>query len=415
MLFEYLVDDDKAPAEWFLLKPGDNDAGLETLCWDLQKPVEAMRPNLSVRADRMKPGAHVGGGLDPVYVSEGFREVVRAHRLRGIDFVWCKDIGKYRAPQWYYPVCDRCLGRGLGEFDVRPRDPGLQELLALVRKMELLRRPAHCRTFERYLRKYLPATDFAFTVRDVTYDGRYFRHRGLAINRRARDILRANRVIGDEYCAPVMILDRAPAGVDNLDRRLGPAEPTFSPEQMKQIRRLEAAALAEHAARPKPPRAPDLDRSLKLLRAHKRQTPGQFERPAAAAAIAKCGRDAGVSIPDAWQKVLRISNGGRVGDSPLASGYECRIIPVEKLARSRHAETSYFRSIGAELPGTLLPVVETETGDSVWLDTSRQRSNGDTGVILLSHETGGTEREWSSVAEFLEELLTASGENSSSE
>jgi hypothetical protein len=59
--------------------------------------------------------------------------------------------------------------------------------------------------------------------------------------------------------------------------------------------------------------------------------------------------------------------------------------------------------------------VETETGDSVWLDTSRRRSNGDTGVLLLSHETGGTDREWSSVAEFLEELLTSSGENSSSE
>jgi hypothetical protein len=270
MLFEYLVDEEQTPAEWFLVEPRDNYAGFEVLCWDLQRPVEAMRPNLSVWADRMKPGVHVGGGLDPVYVSERFREVVQANRLRGINFVWCKDIGKYRAPQWYYPVCDRCLGRGLGEFEVRPRDPGLQELLALVRKMELLRRPADCYTFKRYLRKYLPETDFAFTVRDVTSDGRSFRHRGLAMNRRARDILRANRVIGDEHCAPVMILGRAPAGVDNLDRRLGPAEPTFSPEQMKQIRRLEAAALAEHAARPKPPRAPDLDRSLKLLRA---QTP----------------------------------------------------------------------------------------------------------------------------------------------
>jgi hypothetical protein len=49
----------------------------------------------------------------------------------------------------------------------------------------------------------------------------------------------------------------------------------------------------------------------------------------------------------------------------------------------------------------------TEFGDSVWLDPSRPHGNGDCRVVLMSHETGEEAREWPSVAEFLEEVLTA--------
>ena len=37
----------------------------------------------------------------------------------------------------------------------------------------------------------------------------------------------------------------------------------------------------------------------------------------------------------------------------------------------------------------------------------RESAGGDCRVVLLSHETGEEEREWGSVAEFLEEVLTA--------
>jgi hypothetical protein len=49
----------------------------------------------------------------------------------------------------------------------------------------------------------------------------------------------------------------------------------------------------------------------------------------------------------------------------------------------------------------------TEIGDSIWLDPARPKPGGDCRVAMMSHETGGEEREWSNIAEFLEELLTA--------
>src|SRR5438874_964101 len=80
---------------------------------DLEQPIETLDNYLSVRADRLKPGVHVAGGYLQVDVSERFKAVVEAHRLTGIEFVWIRDIGKYRAMQWYFPVCSKCLGRGL--------------------------------------------------------------------------------------------------------------------------------------------------------------------------------------------------------------------------------------------------------------------------------------------------------------
>jgi hypothetical protein len=59
------------------------------------------------------------------------------------------------------------------------------------------------------------------------------------------------------------------------------------------------------------------------------------------------------------------------------------------------------------LPDSLLLAMATEIGDSIWLDPARPKPGGDCRVILMSHETGEELREWSSIAEFLEELLAA--------
>jgi hypothetical protein len=425
-LEEELVDDDQTPAEWFVVDPVDSGEGFAVLVWDLAEPIEEDDEHLRVRADRMKPGVHVAGWTPLVYVSERFKAVVEAHRLTGIEFVWCRDIGKYRAPQWYFPVCRNCLGRGLdhpwfnttrlsgrgsatrgrhGQFGALgeglKRDAGAdQPLLKELQALDLLKRRPDFGSFPRYLRKYLPNTDFACTIED----------RGLAMNRKAWELLKANRVVTDEECQPVLVVNRTPAGVDNLDRRFGPVEPTLTPEQWGQLREWEAGAWARHLAHPKPPRAPNLARSLVLLRSRKRREAKSFARPAPARAIADAERALGAALPAAWQKVLRICNGGRIAPSPLASDQACLIIPAEKLAQERRTEAGYYREIGAELPDWLVVLVRTEIGDSVWADMRATKPDGDCRVVLMSHETGNEEREWSSVADFLEELLTAEGE-----
>jgi hypothetical protein len=444
---EALVDDERTPVEWFTVWPtGTHYEAFENWWEELERPIETLGDYLRVRADRLKPGVHVAGTFLQVYVSERFKAVVEAHRLTGIEFVWIRDIGKYRAMQWYLPVCSHCLGRGLdapwidatklsgkgyqtldprgrhgqtsaesGQYkrEAYPTDPAVRQLLRLLRSMELLeRQPDEFEAVPRFLRKYLPDTDFASTVRDMADYGEdiLHRHRGLAMNRKARDVLKANGLVSDEECRPVLIVQRPPPGVENLDRRYGPPPPAFSPEQMARIRELEAEAWAEHIAHPKPPRAPDLARSLSLLRSRKRRVPKSFARPATPKAIAEATKTLGAAIPAAWQKVLRVSNGGRIENCALAAGQAALIIPAEKLAKSRQTEADYYRDLGAKLSDSLFLVMETEIGDSIWLDTARPKPGGDCRVVLMSHETGEEEREWLSIADFLEELLTAEAE-----
>jgi hypothetical protein len=58
------------------------------------------------------------------------------------------------------------------------------------------------------------------------------------------------------------------------------------------------------------------------------------------------------------------------------------------------------------MPESLLEVMETELGDSVCLDTAHLKPGGEGRVVLMSHATGGEQREWATIADFLEELLT---------
>ncbi|MBI3410795.1 MAG: hypothetical protein HY040_20860 [Planctomycetes bacterium] len=438
---EKLVDDEHTPVEWFIVEPSGNDYDAIRNWWrHLERSIESLDDYLSVRADQVKGGIHVAGSPWEIYVSERFKSVVQSHRLTGIDFVWIRDIGKYQAMQWYFPVCSHTLGRGLdhpwldigklsvksgakldsrgrhGECTILPRqcrldagpDPDIRKLLSLMRSMELLKRPP--RFFDavpRFLRRHLPETDFAFTVLDTQEKRILNRVRGLSMNRKARDLLKANGLVTDEQCMPVLIVERAPRGVQNLDRLYGKPAPAFSPDQLVRVRELEAQAWGEHVANPKPRRTPDLARALTLLRTAKRYAPKKYTKPASPKTITEAERTIGTSIPLSWKHVLRISNGGHVDNCSLAGGYACRMIPVELLAKERQAELVYYRQIGAELSDGAIVVMTTEFGDSVWLDTSRPSGRDDCRVTLMSHESGVEQREWSSVAEFLEEVFTA--------
>jgi hypothetical protein len=435
---ERFLDVAKTRAGWYVLEPHEQ-SHLDA-CFLRSVNEEQVYPFGNAAA--AKPGMHVADwGPDSILVSERFKEAVVKHRLTGLEFLWVRDTGRYQALQWYLPLPCEILGRGLdhpwydpakstgvgfaardlrarhgqriatslGGFTLRSKssfgDPVKDRLLKLAVAMSKGRMVVM--SYPRYLRKYLPRTDFAATVRDRQYGDEIWRDRGLAVSRRARDVLLTNGLVPEKNFVAVKIFDRVPPGLENLDRLCGKPEPVFLPSELTRLRAQEATFWAEHVRHAKPPRPANLGRSLTLLHTAKRREPKDFPRPAAPKALAGAQRALGVQIPAAWQKVLRISNGGRIANSPLAAEQACLIVPVEKLPKAQREEVEYYRAINAPRPKSWLLVVQTEIGDSIWLDTRRKKTGGECRVVLVSHETGEEEREWPSVAEFLEELLTA--------
>jgi hypothetical protein len=433
---EQLIDDGKARAEWFLLEP--NEQSHLDQCFLRNVNEEQVYPFGNAAIAR--PGIHFAlWGPDGILVSEQFKAAVEKHRLTGLDFFWVRDTGRYQARQWYVTLPREILGRGLdhpwydpakgasdgsdandprtrhgqqaatgfGRLTLRKNasfgDPVKDRLLNLG--LSASRERFSVCSYPRFLRQYLPRTHFAATMRDTNCDDEIQSNRGLAASRRARDVLLENRLITEEMCTAVKIFDRVPPGVENLDRLYGKAAPLFSAEELARLRAQEATFWAEHVRRPKPARKPDLKRSLSLLRSAKRTKPKNFSRPAAPKAIAEASRALGIKLPVSWTSVLRISNGARIENSPLAAEEACLIVPVEKLAKTQREEVEYYREINSPLPKGFVLAVQTEIGDSIWLDTRRVRRDGDCRVVLMSHETGEQEREWPTVAEFLEELL----------
>src|SRR6266404_1365698 len=95
-LTERLVDDATTPVQSSTVAPQieSNEvsppAGLEGLP--------------TIKADRIPAGPNVAAIWAPVWVSERFKAFVEANCLKGLEFIWVTDIGKFRATQWYQPI-----------------------------------------------------------------------------------------------------------------------------------------------------------------------------------------------------------------------------------------------------------------------------------------------------------------------
>jgi hypothetical protein len=94
----WLEDDPERPLEWFELVPR------RSIDVELDPPKH--------KACNVPPGVHVASSLH-TFVSERFKSVVESESFRGIEFLWVRDVGRYKAPQWYEPMATSCLGRGL--------------------------------------------------------------------------------------------------------------------------------------------------------------------------------------------------------------------------------------------------------------------------------------------------------------
>lgn len=401
-----VTDDSSTPAEWFEVHTTTQLDGYSPL-----------------KADRIRPGIHVisSNTWDSLhYVSEKFKKAVEANGLTGVQFVWIKDNGKYQAPQWFAPVPTAFLGRGVDHpwFDRRKADALLrknenrslfdvgrfyldpEEMRSRVQfgdpvKDRLLKhygdklRIVGTRT---YLRKHLPSTDFAFYLTYHDDSG------GWCINRRARDILVNAKVLLPKECFPVLVVDELPQGAEDLDAKR-PGTPTpFEREFPAEERKKAAAGFAELQKKPKPVREAKIADSLKLLKQTRKRSPESLKKPAKPDKITALQEQMQYKLPDAWLSVLAISDGGDL------SG-DCYLVPSAELPEYAKTWPERWAFVGADKRKDLLHFAAHGTGDSYAFVTSRTTKEGECPVVLISHETGQEERNWPTIAAFVEDVI----------
>jgi hypothetical protein len=97
----WLEDDPAAPLEWFELDP------VRTF------PIRRSAPVKQFSAGDLPQGCHVAHGGWEQFVSESFKAAVEEEGLSGIELLWVRDVGRYRAPQWFEAMAVAALGRGL--------------------------------------------------------------------------------------------------------------------------------------------------------------------------------------------------------------------------------------------------------------------------------------------------------------
>jgi hypothetical protein len=434
-LKEEVVADKAEELDWFEVRSHEDfiqlmAAGYHGLC--------------KLRGGTPSTSCHVLSGR---CVSQEVKTFVENHRLSGVEFVWLK-TGRRGARQWYMPIAQRPLGRGLdhpwfnhkrlltwrwpgcsqkreiskrwrsgivdGLFmaDMKPDsgygDATQDRLLSLFAPDQL-----RINSYPRFLRKYLPSTDFAFywsgTDEWMTFSGglrELGNRRELCVNRKAADLLIAAKLLSPDQLVPILVLEKPWPGARVLDRIPGGPGPLFSGAALRRLRQEETEAIALYQRQLGHHRRSSAQRWLDQLRQYRALEPKKFGPPATAIELKKLEQALGRTVPGLWARVLQEVGGGTI-ESEVAGPGACRIVPARELPKFHSQQAQYFRDIDSGFSEHFLHVIATDCGDAFCLDTSRVNADGDCPVALVSHETGMIERRWSSVEKFMTRLLAS--------
>ncbi|MHB0936750.1 MAG: hypothetical protein ACYC6A_10205 [Armatimonadota bacterium] len=423
-LKQELVEDEKTPGEWYRLVSST--------------AIERDRENNGIetcKAYKMPPNAHIASGPGyNQYVSAKSKAVVEEYRLTGIDFVWLKDTGKYRAQQWYIPVPLQPLGRGIDHpwfnaavlkgsgsfqsqypkwrtgvwtFDINQCKQGLQIDDPMYRELfDLFMLP---RAFEQswtlkftaapiYLRSFLPTTDFAYTWddEDATDNSYCPKMRGFCFNRRAKDILLTHRLVNEKDIEMLQIVDVVPEGSTLLDGDTPLPEPYFTSEEVLHLTQILAPDWKRFLVTEKPVRRVTLNEALKYVRTEKAARKGDFQRGASKVALA----GSPFPLPGAWSVLLALSNGCLLNN-------ECELLPVGNIPERTNELRASIGGVFDEYPYER-PLISVGYGpDGDWYALEDQDGpTEDSRVFRISHEDFSIIYCWETIPLFINDMLT---------
>ena len=431
ILIEKLTEGEMEESEWFMIYTRYSDA------------LNQFDEYPTCKAYQCPPMVHI---LNHNQVSERFKQVVEDNDLSGLDFLWFKDVGKYKAPQWFWAIPHQPLGHGLDHewFDRNryrdyalspnsPLDEGMKRTLSKDLIKEYVKGETHfdsryfksdwttgadeiddllslfltdssgrlnVHSIPRYQRKYLPTTDFVY-VWNIPGTS-------LCINRKARDILYDNKIIVDGELIGILQHDNVPKGTENLDKeRQFPYPLSYrkdsGPDFLSNLKEKEKKLLKEFLKIKKPIRKPNIKRSLQILRKSKKNRPDDFKRGISKKKLDEAIQQLSYKLPIYWMDALKISNGGWFGINK--ENYTCEITSVQDLNQF-HFEINRDRKMSDEdYNEKLIYFGQSDCGDYFAFKKEEQSGLQDCPVHLISHEDFSLMREWEGIADFLESIL----------
>ncbi|MFB9324501.1 SMI1/KNR4 family protein [Paenibacillus aurantiacus] len=413
----YEQQPEEAEAEWFKyvpIKSIDNT--------DYQGHI------ICCNASNILPNIDAGSGIYArPFVSEKFKRVIEENGLTGLEFIWCKDIGKFAPPkQWYLPVATTFIGRGLDspwvdidsvylrDSEKYPNSLGrigvtsftadcLRPEADLPRSLQRylsLCDPDSFRVHyqERLLKAYLPTTDFAF--------GHFKGYQGFYISKRAKEVLISNHIISSQdRLELIQIVDKLPEGALLLDSET--LTPPFYYGEKKEIGSISFEEIKELHKKEKelydqidkPMKKFTMKQILSLVNSERKKRPEDFCKRLSLKEIEKMQ----IQLPTYWVDLLKKTNGGYLSS-------DCRLIPAESIITFSKDKLKELREMDAPFNEIHISVAERADGDWYALlvnDAIRE----DCRIVQMTHEGGEAIREWESIAVFIYDMIIENDDN----
>lgn len=416
-LSQQIIDNGKGDIDWYLLSS------------DKSLSIEDYGEITTCKADKMSPNVHIAHGwFYNIYLSEKFKDIVEKNKLIGIDFLWVKDIGKFQAQQWYIPVVNNALGRGIdhpwfdpstlkGSGSNQPTNPlfryGTYHFNASQIKKDFMfdkeiygdiislfdPEILNIISYRRFLRNFLPNTDFAYiwNFGEHTQSGKAILNQwGLCISKRAKEILINNKVITERHVEPICVYESLPENATILDGNIPYPAPSYSSTNIDIdiLRNKLNAEWKKFIAKPKAIKKVTFKQALSYLLEAKRNRPEDFCK-----VLSKNELDKNTFVlPEYWLDILKKSNGGLLN-------YECELIPLRSIRDFNIDRKSYIQEVDEDYPLNLIHVATCVDGD--WYSLlNTDVSSVDSKILRISHETCQPIEQWDSIAMFLFDMLT---------
>ena len=391
--------------------------------------------DVECKACKYNPNMHTDGvGGASIIVSEKFKKVVEENNLTGIEFLWVKDVGRYKPyQQWYLPVILNPIGRGIDHewFDplattvdayYQPNNHEFRRGISrfdasqlkkdypassLEKEIISLFRPNILTIFgcEQVLKGFTPDTDFSFWWQFPDHKNpkrkTISRNRTTYVSKRARDILIENKIAVDQQFRTVKVLDALPPCAEMLDGKAPLPKPYFSNFEIsyETAKQNNTKEWNTYAKKPKPEMKISLKKALNLLNSIKKNEPDDFLKPLKK----NIAESNPLRLPSDWIELLRKTNGGYLCD-------ECELIAYQEIEACTAEKRVEGTENHEEYKDSYIVVAKSIDGDFYVLSTELQKNN-DCPVLRVTHEGYTPIEEWSNISMFIYDMLVQRNED----